>query len=171
MSDSLQPYRLQPPRLLCPWDFPGKNTGVDCHALLQGIFLTQGSNLCLLCLLRWQVCSLPLVPRLVWRFYYGPIHSAFELKNWLGFYLYIQIVSKKLLVVLGWVCRKERIGGYPIQDEISSYADHVSGWDACGFKTRAPIPSWMTASGMINKQIWQIHTVLRMGIPLGFISI
>ena len=35
-------------RLLCPWDSPGKNTGVGCHALLQGIFLTQGSNPCLL---------------------------------------------------------------------------------------------------------------------------
>ena len=35
-------------KLLCPWDFPGKNTGVGCHALLQGIFPTQGSNLCLL---------------------------------------------------------------------------------------------------------------------------
>ena len=31
-------------RLLCPWDCPGKNTGVDCHFLLQGIFPTQGSN-------------------------------------------------------------------------------------------------------------------------------
>ena len=31
-------------RLLCPWDFPGKNTGVECHFLLQGIFPTQGSN-------------------------------------------------------------------------------------------------------------------------------
>ena len=31
-------------RLLCPWAFPGKNTGVGCHFLLQGIFLTQGSN-------------------------------------------------------------------------------------------------------------------------------
>ena len=31
-------------RLLCPWDFPGKNTGVDCHFLLQGIFPTQGWN-------------------------------------------------------------------------------------------------------------------------------
>ena len=28
----------------CPWDFPGKNTGVGCHFLLQGIFPTQGSN-------------------------------------------------------------------------------------------------------------------------------
>ena len=31
-------------RLLCPWDSPGKNTGMGCHALLQGIFLTQESN-------------------------------------------------------------------------------------------------------------------------------
>ena len=35
---------MQPARLLCPWNFPGKNTGVGCHALLQGIFLTQESN-------------------------------------------------------------------------------------------------------------------------------
>ena len=38
-------------RLLCPWDPPGKNTRVHCHTLLQGIFLTQGSNLHLLCFL------------------------------------------------------------------------------------------------------------------------
>ena len=44
MSDSLQPYRLQPIRLLCPWNSPGKSTGMACHSLLQGIFLTQGSN-------------------------------------------------------------------------------------------------------------------------------
>ena len=37
-------HGLQPARLLCPWDFPGKNTGVGSHFLLQGIFLTQGSN-------------------------------------------------------------------------------------------------------------------------------
>ena len=43
---------LQPARLLCSRDSPGKNTGVGCHALLQGIFLIQGSNLCLL---HWQV--------------------------------------------------------------------------------------------------------------------
>ena len=41
-------------RLLCPWDFPGKNTGVGCHFFLQGIFPDQGSNLCLLCLTYWQ---------------------------------------------------------------------------------------------------------------------
>ena len=47
-------------RLLCPWDFPGKNIGASCHFLRQGIFLTQESNLCLLCLLNCQADSLPL---------------------------------------------------------------------------------------------------------------
>ena len=35
VSDSLRPHGLQPTRLLCPWDFPGKSTGVGCHCLLQ----------------------------------------------------------------------------------------------------------------------------------------
>ena len=43
-------------------DFPDKNTGVGCHFLLQGIFLTQGLNLNLLCPVHWQADSLPLVP-------------------------------------------------------------------------------------------------------------
>ena len=52
MSDSWRPYGPQSTRLLCPWDSPGKNTGVGCQVLLQGILLqgifpTQGSNLCL----------------------------------------------------------------------------------------------------------------------------
>ena len=57
VPNSLQPHGSQPTRLLCPWDSPGKNSGVSCHFLLQGIFPTQGSNLHLLC---WQVDSLPL---------------------------------------------------------------------------------------------------------------
>ena len=48
VSDCAQAHALQPTRLLCPWDSPGKNTGVGCHALLQGIFPTQGSNPALL---------------------------------------------------------------------------------------------------------------------------
>ena len=44
VSDCLQSHRLQPTRLLCPWNSPGKNTGAGCHSLLQGIFPTQGSN-------------------------------------------------------------------------------------------------------------------------------
>ena len=34
-ADSVRPHRQQPTRLLCPWDSPGKNTGVGCHFLLQ----------------------------------------------------------------------------------------------------------------------------------------
>ena len=49
-------------RPLFPWDFPGKNTGVGCHALLPCILLTLGSNAHLLGLLHWQVGSLPLAP-------------------------------------------------------------------------------------------------------------
>ena len=60
MSDFLQPHGLWPTRLLCPWDSPGRNTWVGCHAILQGIFLTKGSNLYLLCLLHWQADALPL---------------------------------------------------------------------------------------------------------------
>ena len=48
LPDSLRPHGLQPARLLCPWNFPGKNTGMGSRSLLQGIFLTQGSNLGLL---------------------------------------------------------------------------------------------------------------------------
>ena len=45
VSDSLRPHGLWPARLLCPWNSPGKNPGEGIHAFLQGIFLTQGSNL------------------------------------------------------------------------------------------------------------------------------
>ena len=41
VSNSLQPYELQPTRLLCPCDSSGKNTGMGCHLLLQAIFVTQ----------------------------------------------------------------------------------------------------------------------------------
>ena len=51
VSDSVQPHGLQPTSLLCPWNSPGKNTGVGSHSLLQGIFLTQGLNLPLV---HWQ---------------------------------------------------------------------------------------------------------------------
>ena len=48
VSDFVQLHRLQPTRLVCPWDSPGKNAGVGCPALLQGIFPTQGLN--------WSLC-------------------------------------------------------------------------------------------------------------------
>ena len=60
----LRLHGLWPARLLHPWNFPGKNTGVGCHFLLQRIFPTQGFNPCLLCPLHWQEDSLPLAPPL-----------------------------------------------------------------------------------------------------------
>ena len=44
MSNSLWSSGLWSTRILCPWDSPGKNTGVSCHAVLQGIFTTQVQN-------------------------------------------------------------------------------------------------------------------------------
>ena len=59
VSDSLLSHGLRPTRLLCPWNSPGKNTGVGSHSLLQGIFPTHKSNLHLL---HWQADPLPLEP-------------------------------------------------------------------------------------------------------------
>ena len=59
VSDSATPWTVARQAPL-PWDSPGKNTGVGHHTLLQGTFLTQGSNLHLLRLLHGQADSLPL---------------------------------------------------------------------------------------------------------------
>ena len=53
----LQPYGLWPARLLCSWDSPGKNAGVDCHALLQGDLPNPGIKPHLLRLLHGQAGS------------------------------------------------------------------------------------------------------------------
>ena len=63
------PHGLQPAKLLCPRDFPGKNTGVGFHFLLQGIFPSQESNPCLL---NWQASSLPLIHQ----------QSSISMNNW-----------------------------------------------------------------------------------------
>ena len=78
MSNSLWPYVLQPARFLCPWDSPGKNTGVCYHFLLQGIFPILGSNPHLLCLLHWQAGSLPLMPprKPIWRRQWHPLQHS-----------------------------------------------------------------------------------------------
>ena len=54
-------HGLKSARLIWPWDLSGKNIGMDCHFLLQGIFLSQGSNSCLLCFLYWHEDYLPLI--------------------------------------------------------------------------------------------------------------
>ena len=50
MSDSVQPHRRQPTRLPCPWDSPGKNTGVGCHFLLQCMKVKSESEVAQSCL-------------------------------------------------------------------------------------------------------------------------
>ena len=74
MSDSLWPHGLA--RLLCPWNVPGKSTGVSCPFLLQGIFLIQELNLHLLYLL--QVEYLPLHQDIINCFFFI---SFFSLKH------------------------------------------------------------------------------------------
>ena len=59
---TLRLHGLQPTRLFCPWNFPSKITGADCHFLLQRIFPTKGLNPYLLHLLHWQTDSLPAKP-------------------------------------------------------------------------------------------------------------
>ena len=50
VSDSVRPHRWQPNRLLCPWDSPGKNTGVGCYFLLQCMKVKSESEVAQLCL-------------------------------------------------------------------------------------------------------------------------
>ena len=61
MSDSVRPHRRQPTRLLCPWDSPGKNTGVGCHFLLQCMKVKSQSEVTQSCPTLSDVmdCSLP----------------------------------------------------------------------------------------------------------------
>ena len=61
VSDSVRPHSRQPTRLLRPWDSPGKNTGVGCHFLLQGMKVKSESEVAQLCptLSDPMDCSLP----------------------------------------------------------------------------------------------------------------
>ena len=87
---------------LCPWDAPDKNTGMSCHALLQGIFQTQGWNLHLLRILHWQAGSLPVVspgkPTCVVRFIYLYLHCL--LVSWNNNIFCCIIILLPLLLLL-----------------------------------------------------------------------
>ena len=117
MSKSLRPHGLQPSRLQCLWASPGKNTGVACHAPLQGVFSTQGLNphlSCLTCVgifltriephllsnLHGQAGSLPLAPP------GKPIHGhlgcfcLLATVNNAGLNMSVQVSLKSLLSIL-----------------------------------------------------------------------
>ena len=88
----LRPCGQQPTRLLCLWDFPGKNTGVGCYLLLQGIFLTQDLNPHLL---HWQANSLLLS--------LGSLLNTQESTN----YKSIQERLRKAQWCLGWISNND----------------------------------------------------------------
>ena len=73
-----------PTRLLCPSDFPGKNTGVGCHALLQGIYLIQGSNPHLLYL-----------PQYRWILYLLATREANTYKSYTHMHTYISLSHRR----------------------------------------------------------------------------
>ena len=76
MSDSVRPHRRQPTRLPCPWDSPGKNTGVGCHFLLQCMKVKSESEVS-------QSCLTPMTP---WTAaYQAPLSMGFSRQEyWSG---------------------------------------------------------------------------------------
>ena len=106
-------------RLLCQWDSPGKKTGVGCHALLKGIFLTHRSNLHLLCLPHWQAGSFPLVlpekPSWERNRKYSMQHlvrisfilcSFFSIRNYASIYVWMWKLEAYLFLIVQ--CSKEK---------------------------------------------------------------
>ena len=75
MSDSVRPHRWQPTRLPCPWDSPGKSTGVGCHFLLQCMKVKSESEVVQLCptLSDPMDCSPP----------GSSIHGIFQVSKWI----------------------------------------------------------------------------------------
>ena len=113
MSYSLRSQGLQPARHLCPQDSPGKDTGLGCHSLLQGIFPTQGSNPCLLWFMHWQADSLLLS-------HLGSTH-CFDYYSFMTQLKSGSVIPPPLLFVfkiaiaihwLLWICRNFRIAFY-----------------------------------------------------------
>jgi len=76
VSDSVRPHRQQPTRLFCPWDSPGKNTGVGCHFLLQCMKVKSEREVTQSCptLHDLMDCSLP----------GSSVHEIFQARDWSG---------------------------------------------------------------------------------------
>ena len=111
MSYPLRPHGLYPSNLLGPWNFPGENTGVGCHFLLQGIFWTQELNLHFLCLLHCQASSLPLV--ILSLIFVDSIHvqesSAFAYEVWVPSWIAECPQYETVLIEAQGFCRLLRI--------------------------------------------------------------
>jgi len=99
VSDSSRSHRLQPTRLLHPWDFPGKSTGVGCHCLLQLIKLDVGKN----------HPSINLGGSLLWwsTLFHGLVYNINLLCN-----LHTVIFLKKTVQLLSWSFDHTAISGW-----------------------------------------------------------
>ena len=95
VSNCLRLYRLWPARLLCPWNFPGKNAGVGCHSLLQRITLTQGLNPCLL------HCRHILLPLSHWRSPNRQVLNSININRKVPVYSYTYAYVDRHLAFLG----------------------------------------------------------------------
>ena len=126
---------------LLPWDSPGQNTGVSCHALLQGIFLTQWSTWHLLCLLVWQASSLPLVPSR------KPISSKnYTSKNKEEFKIFPE---KLLLTDLVYTNAKENSSGWkPVTSVSNSNQYRLHGLQSFVFLSLVPVSSPLPLSSV-----------------------
>ena len=90
VSYSFQPHGTYPHRFLFPWDSPSKSTGVGYHFLFQGIFLTKGSNPCLLHLLHFR-----------WILFFSSFFNHWATGEALYISLVLEIKSS-FVITLGW---------------------------------------------------------------------
>ena len=97
VSVSLQHHELQPTRLLCPWNSPGKNTGVDCHTLLQGSSWprdqTQVSYIAGRFFTIWAIKASEKEKKSVWRIKAGQGIWGYSLGLWAQVAIWIVILA------------------------------------------------------------------------------
>ena len=149
VSYSLRLMDCSPPGTSVHGDSPEGYTGVGCHALFQGIFLTQGSSPCLLCLLHWQVDSLPLTPPDLL-----PLMFICELCIWVHL---VSLFGKWSLQ--GW----GPLGNFPFKGREDSFGGLVLGLDFSHpfFKWQNPlsygilVPCGLVGAGIPSWPIWR----------------
>ena len=144
MSDSVRPQRQQPTRLPRPWDSPGKNTGVGCHFLLQGMKVKSESEIAQSCLTPSNPtdCSLP----------GSSIHGIFQAR------------------VLEWVALLNHIFKIQIISHISLYSHRVQAHSFYWVKHEPPYnyPSEQketaetTKLSLLGTKGFQIHGALEL---------
>ena len=104
MSDSVRPYRWQPTRGLCPWDSPGKNTGVGCHFLLQYMKVKSENEVAQSCptLCSPTDCSLP----------DSSMHGIFQARG-------LERLDQSGLNTQLWICLVVKVKSNAVQNNIA----------------------------------------------------